>query len=254
MGITQLVNKVIVGVLQSLNEPSGFYWYGMPAERSLVSQHWWSLPKPLLALICSLAAHHQRSSVLTSWYKDCLREQLMPPSFSDHFHWISFAKANSCLNVTTGVCPGLRDSTATLTTSMEWLIKAMVGTLSRKNGNSAVAQMSWLASKSRWFLCYTAHDMFATQKVSRMILVCCSQRCSILTCCLKLLLLRWDFMQVATKRCSCCCCFVQVSLDKAIGQMSRVFQETGFLAQVKSYQRLKKWYLMPPCLTLGIRR
>ena len=28
----------------------------------------------------------------------------------------------------------------------------------------------------------------------------------------------------------------------------------GFNLQVKSYQRLKKWYLMPPCLTLSIIR
>ena len=30
--------------------------------------------------------------------------------------------------------------------------------------------------------------------------------------------------------------------------------ETGVQSQVKSYQRLKKWYLMPPCLTLIIIR
>ena len=30
--------------------------------------------------------------------------------------------------------------------------------------------------------------------------------------------------------------------------------ETGVQSQVKSYQRLKKWYLMPPCLTLSIIR
>ena len=31
-------------------------------------------------------------------------------------------------------------------------------------------------------------------------------------------------------------------------------RETWFQSQVKSYQRLKKWYLMPPCLTLSIVR
>ena len=31
-------------------------------------------------------------------------------------------------------------------------------------------------------------------------------------------------------------------------------QETGVQSQVKSYQRLKKWYLMPPCLALSIIR
>ena len=29
-------------------------------------------------------------------------------------------------------------------------------------------------------------------------------------------------------------------------------QETGIQSLVESYQRLKKWYLMPSCLTLGI--
>ena len=31
-------------------------------------------------------------------------------------------------------------------------------------------------------------------------------------------------------------------------------QETGVQLKVKSYQRLKKWYLIPTCLTLGIIR
>ena len=31
-------------------------------------------------------------------------------------------------------------------------------------------------------------------------------------------------------------------------------QEAGVQSQVESYQRLKKWYLMPPCLTLSIIR
>ena len=31
-------------------------------------------------------------------------------------------------------------------------------------------------------------------------------------------------------------------------------QEIWFQSQVESYQRLKKWYLMPPCLTLSIIR
>ena len=33
-----------------------------------------------------------------------------------------------------------------------------------------------------------------------------------------------------------------------------VVRETGVQSQMKSYQRLKKWYLMPPCLTLSIIR
>ena len=41
--------------------------------------------------------------------------------------------------------------------------------------------------------------------------------------------------------------------------MVRVFanaivRETGVQSQVESYQRVKKWYLMPPCLTLCIIR
>ena len=41
-----------------------------------------------------------------------------------------------------------------------------------------------------------------------------------------------------------------------IGQVGRVFangQGTWVQSQVKSYQRLKKWYLMSPCLTLNIK-
>ena len=32
------------------------------------------------------------------------------------------------------------------------------------------------------------------------------------------------------------------------------YRETWVQSQVESYQRLKKWYLMPPCLTLSIIR
>ena len=42
-----------------------------------------------------------------------------------------------------------------------------------------------------------------------------------------------------------------------IGMMVRVFasgEETRVQSEVESYQRLKKWYLMPPCLTLSIIR
>ena len=31
-------------------------------------------------------------------------------------------------------------------------------------------------------------------------------------------------------------------------------RETGVQSQLESYQRLKKWYLMPPCLTLSVIR
>ena len=33
-----------------------------------------------------------------------------------------------------------------------------------------------------------------------------------------------------------------------------IVRETWVQSQVKSYQRLKEWYLMPPCLTLSIIR
>ena len=36
--------------------------------------------------------------------------------------------------------------------------------------------------------------------------------------------------------------------------VSPMVQETGVQSQVKSYQRLKKWYLMPPCLALSTIR
>ena len=35
---------------------------------------------------------------------------------------------------------------------------------------------------------------------------------------------------------------------------SPMLRETGVQSQVESYQRLKKWYLIPPCLTLSIIR
>ena len=36
--------------------------------------------------------------------------------------------------------------------------------------------------------------------------------------------------------------------------MFAIVWKTGVQSQVESYQRLKKWYLMPPCLTLSIIR
>ena len=41
---------------------------------------------------------------------------------------------------------------------------------------------------------------------------------------------------------------------KPIGLMSREFDKTGVQSQVESYQRLKKWYLKPPCITLSMIR
>ena len=37
-------------------------------------------------------------------------------------------------------------------------------------------------------------------------------------------------------------------------ECSPMARETWVRSQVESYQRLKKWYLMPPCLTLSIIR
>ena len=37
-------------------------------------------------------------------------------------------------------------------------------------------------------------------------------------------------------------------------QCSPMSRETGVQSQVESYQRLKKWYMIPPCLTLSIIR
>ena len=37
-------------------------------------------------------------------------------------------------------------------------------------------------------------------------------------------------------------------------ECSPMARETWVQSQVASYQRLKKWYLMPPCLTLSIVR
>ena len=46
------------------------------------------------------------------------------------------------------------------------------------------------------------------------------------------------------------------TFDQAIGiiECSPVAWETRVQSQVESYQRLKKWYLIPPCLTLSIIR
>ena len=57
---------------------------------------------------------------------------------------------------------------------------------------------------------------------------------------------------------------ISLIFDQAIGLMHKVFAkcikclpmawETAVQSQVESYQRLKKWYLIPPCLTLSITR
>ena len=48
------------------------------------------------------------------------------------------------------------------------------------------------------------------------------------------------------------CCFVRpIGL---VVECSPMGWETGVQSQVELYQRLKKWYLIPPCLTLSIIR
>ena len=39
-----------------------------------------------------------------------------------------------------------------------------------------------------------------------------------------------------------------------MAEFSPITRETGVQSQVESYQRLKMWYLIPPCLTLSIIR
>ena len=50
---------------------------------------------------------------------------------------------------------------------------------------------------------------------------------------------------------------VSMDVDRTLAwqlECSPMARETWVQFQVESYQRLKKWYLMPPCLTLGIIR
>ena len=47
--------------------------------------------------------------------------------------------------------------------------------------------------------------------------------------------------------------YVKLALAKRL-ECSPIVRETWVRSQVESYQRLKKWYLMPPCLTLSIIR
>ena len=47
---------------------------------------------------------------------------------------------------------------------------------------------------------------------------------------------------------------VQLNYISSSQQCSPVAQETEVQSKVESYQRLKKWYLIPPCLTRSIRR
>ena len=49
--------------------------------------------------------------------------------------------------------------------------------------------------------------------------------------------------------------FLWIFIRIYIGPLAKwVDQEDGVQSQVESYQRLKTWYMMPPCLTLSIIR
>ena len=54
---------------------------------------------------------------------------------------------------------------------------------------------------------------------------------------------------IYTCTCVCIYCWLAYWLE-----CSPMADETGVQSQVESYKRLKKWYLMPPCLTLSIIR
>ena len=56
-----------------------------------------------------------------------------------------------------------------------------------------------------------------------------------------------------TLLCMCICIHSTGSLAKWLEYLPMT-QETGIQTQIDSYQRLKKWYLMPPCLTHSIIR
>ena len=58
--------------------------------------------------------------------------------------------------------------------------------------------------------------------------------------------------------CVCVCvCVCADTLTTPIGlvvECSPMTRDTGVQSQVESYERLKKWFLIPPCLTLSIIR
>ena len=61
--------------------------------------------------------------------------------------------------------------------------------------------------------------------------------------------------------CVCVCIYIYIYIYTHTGSLAQwiecspMFWETGVQSQVESYQRLfKKWYLVPPCLTLSIIR
>ena len=68
---------------------------------------------------------------------------------------------------------------------------------------------------------------------------------------------------VSLSRSLCICAYTAINLCTLMYtyrtlakrlECSLMARETWVQSQVESYQRLKKWYLMPPCLTLSILR
>ena len=54
-----------------------------------------------------------------------------------------------------------------------------------------------------------------------------------------------------------CLIYIRYKIIKEVSKIriySAMVWETGIQSQVETYQRHKKWYLMPPCLTLSIVR
>ena len=69
----------------------------------------------------------------------------------------------------------------------------------------------------------------------------------------------WDFTSGDLR--SVKCPFIAIipwstptGINSVVYPCSPMVQETGIQSQVQSYQRLKKWFLIPPCLTLSIIR
>ena len=57
-----------------------------------------------------------------------------------------------------------------------------------------------------------------------------------------------QYMCVYKHTCVCVCVYAHTKWVEC----SPMVRETGVQSQVESYQRFKKWYLMPPCLTLSM--
>ena len=59
------------------------------------------------------------------------------------------------------------------------------------------------------------------------------------------------FLQPSSLSCRCCLKYTASPLVKWV-ECSPMVRETRVQSLVESYQRLKKWYLMPPCLALKV--